>query len=234
HHFGSLMSRQHARNPGEMGASCILAGSSRSCNIQHGVTPITQYLRGMTPSAASSTRHERDMADAGHPLPRARLVAASADPGTAERTAPSDHPGRARDRLAQPRVLRSLDVEASTVTFGHVKVSGGEGDYSPLFVGYVQETVGIEVLPPDAPAAAEVLAPAASQTPPPRKVSRADVERCLRDIMKERPNDPPGEDELFAEMRERLGTSPGRNRLRQLRREIAPRWKRPRGHPRNF
>jgi len=133
-----------------------------------------------------------------------------------------------------PSVLRSLDVEASTVTFGHVKVSGGEGDYSPLFVGYVQETVGIEVLPPDAPAAAEVLAPAASQTPPPRKVSRADVERCLRDIMKERPNDPPGEDELFAEMRERLGTSPGRNRLRQLRREIAPRWKRPRGHPRNF
>jgi hypothetical protein len=50
-----------------------------------------------------------------------------------------------------PTVLRSLDVGASTVTFGHAKVSEGH-------IGYVREIVGIEVLPADA----EVPAPAAS------------------------------------------------------------------------
>jgi hypothetical protein len=125
-----------------------------------------------------------------------------------------------------PSVLRSLDVEASTVTFGHVKVSEGH-------IGYVREVVGIEVLPPGAPTDGEVPAPAASPAPP-RKVSKADVERCLRTIMAERPDNPPGEAELFAEMTRRLGASPGRDRLRQLRREIAPQWKRPIGAPRNF
>jgi hypothetical protein len=92
----------------------------------------------------------------------------------------------------------------------------------------------IEVLPPDAPTNAEVPAPAAS--PAPKRPSDAAVEACFRAIMKERPNDPPSEDELFEEMKEprRLGTSPGRDRLRRLWRDIAPQWKRPRGHPRNF
>jgi hypothetical protein len=103
-------------------------------------------------------------------------------------------------------------------------------------LAYEKVTLGIEVLPPDAPTDAEPApaadAPAAS--PAPRRPSDAAVEQCFRNIMKECPNDPPSEDELFAEMRQRLGASPGRNRLRQLRREIAPQWKRPRGHPRNF
>jgi hypothetical protein len=133
-----------------------------------------------------------------------------------------------------PNVRRWLNVEASEVSFYDEKVAKERSQGIVISLGLV--TYGVEVLPPDAPPApAPTPPPSVSQTPPPlRKVSVADVERCLRNIMNERPNDPPSEDELFAEMRQRLGASPGRNRLRQLRREIAPQWKRPRGHPRNF
>lgn len=130
-----------------------------------------------------------------------------------------------------PNVLRSLEVKASTVTLDHVRVSG-EGRVS--FFGAYREVIGIEVLPPDA-LPAPTPPPSVSQAaPPPRKVSAAEVERCFRDIVKEHPNDPLSEPELFAEMKRRLGASPGRNRLRQLRRVIAPQWRRPRGHPHNF
>jgi hypothetical protein len=117
-----------------------------------------------------------------------------------------------------PSVLRSLDVEASTVTFGYVKVSEGH-------IGYVREIVGIEPAP---------SANASAASPAPRRPSDAAGEQCFRVIMAECPNDPPGEAWLLAEMKQRLGASPGRDRLRQFRREIAPQWKRPRGHPRNF
>jgi hypothetical protein len=52
--------------------------------------------------------------------------------------------------------------------------------------------------------------------------------------MKERPDDPPDEEWLLAEMTRRLGASPGRQRLRNMWKTIAPEWKRPVGHPRNF
>jgi hypothetical protein len=97
----------------------------------------------------------------------------------------------------------------------------------------------IQVLPPDALTDAEALAPsvtAPAALPGPRRPSDAAVEQCFRAIMAERPNDPPSEKWLLTEMTQpqRLGASPGRDRVRRLWREIAPHWKRPRGHPRNF
>jgi hypothetical protein len=119
------------------------------------------------------------------------------------------------------RVQRKLNIEASEI----------EIRWHDRWV-----IVGIEVLPPGAPTDAEpapsASAPAAS--PAPRRLSDAAVEQCFRDIMKERPDNPPDEEWLLAEMKERLGASPGRQRVRNLWKVIAPLWKRPRGHPRNF
>jgi hypothetical protein len=100
--------------------------------------------------------------------------------------------------------------------------------HSDLFTWGVN--LRIEVLPPDAPTDAE--APAAS--PAPRRPSDAAVEQCFRNIMKERLDNPPNEKWLLAEMKQRLRAPPGRQRVRNLWRTIAPQWKRPRGHPRNF
>jgi hypothetical protein len=95
-------------------------------------------------------------------------------------------------------------------------------------------TLGIEVLPPTD---AEVPAPLANTPaalPTPRRPSDAAVEQCFRGIMKERPDDPPDEKDMLAEMKGRLGAPPGRERVRNIWKTIAPQWKRPRGHPRNF
>jgi hypothetical protein len=80
--------------------------------------------------------------------------------------------------------------------------------------------------PPTSPADT----PAAS--PAPRRPSDAAVERCFREIQAERPDDPPSEPRMLAEMTRRLGTSPIRQRVRDLWKRIAPLWKRPQGHPR--
>jgi hypothetical protein len=93
----------------------------------------------------------------------------------------------------------------------------------------------VRLVPPSRPkkkAAAPAPAPA-QPSPPSRKVSLAKVKRCFREIMAERPDDPPNEPWLLAEMKARLGTSPGRQRVRHMWKQIAPHWKRPVGHPRN-
>jgi hypothetical protein len=151
--------------------------------------------------------------------------------GLRYRTVP---PGRAID-WHHSNVRRWLNVEASEVSFYEAREpDNGRG---PLFIGPRRVTVGIEVLPPGARAEADVPSPsvdvpAASLAP--RRPSDAAVEQCFRAIMKERPDDPPDEAWLLAEMKNRLGASPGRARVRSLWKEIAPQWKRPRGHPRNF
>jgi hypothetical protein len=122
----------------------------------------------------------------------------------------------------RPRVQRKFNLEA------------GEAE---AFVQGRRLIVGIEVLPPGAPTDAEVPAPAATAptaSPALRRPSDAAVEQCFRGIMDERPDDPPDEDWLLAEMKTRLGAPPGRQRVRNLWKGIAPQWKRPRGHPRNF
>jgi hypothetical protein len=57
-------------------------------------------------------------------------------------------------------------------------------------------------------------APAAPPTS--RKPSKPAEQRCFLDIKKERPNDPPSEKELLAEMKTRLGAPPVRKRVRNL------------------
>jgi hypothetical protein len=92
----------------------------------------------------------------------------------------------------------------------------------------------IEVLPPGVPTDANVLAssaPAASPAPP-RKVSDAELRDCILGIKKERPDDPPDEDELRKEVEGRLGVPIGRNRIRKIRSKYAREWVNPRGRPR--
>ena len=95
-------------------------------------------------------------------------------------------------------------------------------------------TVGIEVLaPPDVVPERKPRPKRRPKRKPAKKVSLAAVERCFRDIMSERPDDPLNEEDMLAEMKERLGASPGRPRVRDMWKRIAPEWKRPVGHPRN-
>lgn len=123
---------------------------------------------------------------------------------------------------ADPLVQRYFDVEAGEVKI-HVR-RGSMVEWLP---------VGIEVLPLEV----EVPAPSADAsvtTPAPRRPSDAAVEQCFRDIMKKHPNDPPSENWMLAEMKQRLGASPGRQRVRDLWQRIAPEWKRPVGAPRKM
>jgi hypothetical protein len=151
------------------------------------------------------------------------------------------------DDWLDPYLRPYLNVEASEISIPSGVVVGAINDAVAVITGMPPPpkrrsalegmTIGIEVLPPGAPVDAEVPAPSANAPAASaalRRLSDAAVERCFRDIKKERPDDPPSEDKLLAEMKTRLGTSPGRQRVRKLWREIAPQWKRPRGHPRNF
>jgi hypothetical protein len=125
-------------------------------------------------------------------------------------------------------------VEASTLPLSYANASGMATVNSSWTL---QDAIGIEALSPDARTDADVPAPSASApaaSPAPRRPSDAAVEQCFRAIMKERPDDPPDEGWLLAEMKRRLGAPPGRQRVRSLWKKIAPQWKRPRGHPAQF
>jgi hypothetical protein len=65
-----------------------------------------------------------------------------------------------------------------------------------------------------------------------RKVSDAELRDCILGIKKERPDDPPDEDELRKEVEGRLGVPIGRNRIRKIRSKYAREWVNPRGRPR--
>jgi hypothetical protein len=81
---------------------------------------------------------------------------------------------------------------------------------------------------------------AASPSPPsPKKrkkkkknVSEAKLQKCILTIKTERPNDPPGEKELWAEVERRLKATVSRDQLRQASNDVAPEYKRPPGRPR--
>jgi hypothetical protein len=155
-------------------------------------------------------------------------------------------PGHTFD-WSDPYLEPYLNVEASEISFPSGVVMGAINEAVALVAGRPRPpkrrsplegmTIGIEVLPPGAPADAEVPAPSADAPvalPAPRRPSDAAVEQCFRDIMAERPNDPPDEEWLLSEMTLRLGAPPRRERVRNLWKTVAPEWKKPVGHPRNF
>ena len=67
------------------------------------------------------------------------------------------------------------------------------------------------------------------------KFSFAALEKCFRDVMaermRERPDDPLSEGEMWAEVNRRLDTHVTREALRAVWGEIAPEWKKERGRP---
>jgi hypothetical protein len=74
-----------------------------------------------------------------------------------------------------------------------------------------------------------------SSSPPtsPRKnVSEAKLRKCILKIKTERPNRPPDEEELWTDVEQRLKATVSRDRLRQVRDDVAPEWKLPPGRPR--
>lgn len=130
----------------------------------------------------------------------------------------------------------SASVGITFFVLGH-GVGHDDGLRSTEYLGISVSRAAVLALLQGAPADADAPPPSADAppaSPAPRRPSDAAVEQCFRGIMKGRPDDPPDEDWLFAEMKRRLGASPVRQRVRNLWREIAPQWKRPRGHPRNF
>jgi hypothetical protein len=139
-----------------------------------------------------------------------------------------------------PNVVDSLDVEASEVSFYHEKLAREQSYSGPglVILGLVLVTVGIEVLPPtDAPAAAPsppspVAASSSLPTSPRKNVSEAELRNCILTIKAERPNDPPDEEELWMEVERRLNATVSRERIRQVRDDVAPEFKLPVGRPR--
>jgi hypothetical protein len=149
---------------------------------------------------------------------RPRLIS-ELENGLRYRTFPEGYVIDWHDRF---RAQRTLDVAASTV-----KV------HDSMLHAWV--TVGIEVLPPTD---AELPAPPAN-TPvaspaPPRKVSEAEVRDALLAIVREHPQGGPPLDEgsLHEELERRLGTPLSVERVRQVRDDFAPQFKRPVGRPR--
>jgi hypothetical protein len=145
------------------------------------------------------------------------------------RTWPPGHVFNCHDQ----NLWRALDVEASTLPLSYASASGMAAVDSswPL-----QEAIGIEVRPPDAPTDAEApalsaTAPTASPAPH-RAVSEAALRDCILTIRAERPNSPPDEEELWKEVERRVDAAVSRDRIRQARDEVAPEFKLPPGRPR--
>jgi len=142
--------------------------------------------------------------------------------GLRYRTFPEDHAINWDD----PAVRLALDVEASTLPRGYASVLGLANSWT------IQEAIGIEVLPPDAPPHS-ANAPAASQVPP-RKVSEADVRKALLAIVEEHPpgSSPLDEESLCSEVERRVGAQLARDRVLAARNDVAPHFKLPVGRPR--
>jgi hypothetical protein len=119
--------------------------------------------------------------------------------------------------------------------------SGGAAARGGTYLGgtwhfFVRRVALDKPYPPSPPMGAEAPAPPATSllpASPPKKVSEADLRDCLLAIVNEHPKDtpPPDEETLHAAMELRLGTPLGRNRVREIRDDVAPDFKLPRGRP---
>jgi hypothetical protein len=138
-------------------------------------------------------------------------------------------PGSTIDWKADRTAQHTLNPKTSTVTFQGPPPVMKNSPFDAVVVfslGHI--TVGIEVLPP-----ADVL-PAPAPSLPPKQVSEAALRRCLLDIVAEHlPGSLPLDEEtLHAELERRLEAPIARDRVRQVRDEIAPEFKLPPGRPR--
>jgi hypothetical protein len=156
------------------------------------------------------------MAHAGRPLPHARLVEASPVLRASERTALPNLPARARFQLARPELAvrpRRGSQHAAIELREHL------GDATVNSSWTLQEPIGIEVLPPEAPPAdADVPLPSAEAPAalpvPPKKVSEADVRKAIQSIVKEHPpgRPPLDEESLVKEVERRVDARLARER----------------------
>ena len=135
--------------------------------------------------------------------------------GLPYRTFPPGHVIDWNDRRAE----LNLDVEASTTA---------------IRVGRRLVTVGIEVLLRTEPEPPALSAEEPATLPEPKKISEADLHRCILDIVeKHPPNTPPlAEETLISEVENRLGAPLPRERIQAARNKVAPHFKLPVGRPR--
>jgi hypothetical protein len=164
---------------------------------------------------------------------RARLIHELQNKRVPFRTLPPGH--EPEINWSDPAVADSLDVEASQVSIfdeGLAKEQFYRGQ-NLVIVGNGQIIFDIEGLRTEAAPERKPKPKRKPKRKPAKKVSLAAVERCFREIIAERPDDPLNEADLLTEMKKRLGAPPGRPRVRDMWKRIAPQWKRPVGHPRN-
>jgi hypothetical protein len=127
-----------------------------------------------------------------------------------------------------PEVERTFDVAASTVTF----TRGYKVATEPILqLGIDRPTLGIEVWDGEVPPPS-AAAPAPQTTPPAETVSDTDLKACILAIQRDRPDDPPDEETLWAAVEDRLKAKVGRDRVRNARKKVAPKWVNPVGRPR--
>jgi hypothetical protein len=152
--------------------------------------------------------------------------------GLRSRTFPPGHVFNWHD----PSLRCALDVEASTLPLSCANTSGMATVNSSWTL---QEPIGIEVLPPEAPPAdADVPLPSAEAPAalpvPPKKVSEADVRKAIQSIVKEHPpgRPPLDEESLVKEVERRVDARLARERVLAARDEVAPHFKLRVGRPR--
>src|SRR5262245_11948086 len=140
-----------------------------------------------------------------------------------------------------PYLWDYFNVEASEISIPYGLVMGAITPPPPKkhsALAYEKVTLGIEVLPPGAPADDEAPAPSANapaaSPAAPRKVSEADIRDTLLAIVGEHPpgRPPLDQESLHKELERRLGAPLSVERVRQVRDDFAPQFKRPVGRPR--
>jgi hypothetical protein len=159
------------------------------------------------------------------------------------RSVPPGNEGRID--IHDPDVEASVDIENSTVTVRDPEQAKTVRGRGIVWVDDGAETLDIAVMlaaeatadrkPTPKPKSKPKPKPKPKRKPAPKRPSDSAVEKCLDDIVRDYPNGPLGNEQwLLAEMKDRLGASPGRERVRDLlRKEKYRSWKRPVGHPRN-
>jgi hypothetical protein len=144
-----------------------------------------------------------------------------------------------------PDVRRWLNLETSEVSFYDEKDPAGaddedeEGDawptLRPILRGpisrYLRTTVYIEVLPPGAPADADMPSPSADVPAPPQRKppSIKALQDCILAIKEDWTGAPPNRDKLRELVENRLNRPVGRDLVDGIRKRVAPQWVNPRG-----
>jgi hypothetical protein len=145
---------------------------------------------------------------------------------------------------SDPYLKPYLNVEASEISFPSGVVMGAINDAVAVITGKPRPpkrrsalegmTLGIEVLPPGAPADADAPPPSADAPAPPQRKppSIKSLQDCILAIREGWTSSPPDRDKLRELVESRLNRPVGRDLVDRIRKQVAPQWVNPRGRRR--